>query len=91
MMMTSREMRKNLEDTVDMLTSDYTPDQWKNKKKIDLARYTVAKSVYDEVNDAISFDKVIWDYSSDEDYDAISQLMDKLYCEIDMMEEDLNI
>lgn len=90
-MITSRELRTKLEEVIDMLISNYTPAQWDAKNEIDIARYEEAKKVYDEADDAISFEEVIWDDSSDEDYEAISQLMDNLSCEIDMMEEDLSI
>lgn len=90
-MITSRELRTKLEDVMDMLTSNYTPAQWDAKNEIDVARYKEAKKVYEEADDAIGLCDIDWDDGADDDYDAISQLMDRLGCEIEMMEEDLNI
>ena len=90
-MITSRELRNKLQEVMDMLTSNYTPAQWDAKDKTDVARYKEAKKVYEEVDDAIDLCEIDWDDSSDEDYDAIAELMDKLSCEIEMMEDDLNI
>lgn len=88
-MITSRELRQKLEDIMTMLTSNYSPAQWDAKSEIDKARYREAKKLYDEADDAIDLCEIDWDDNSDEDYDAIAELMNKLSCEIDMMEEDL--
>ena len=90
-MITSRELRVKLEEVMDMLTSNYTPAQWNAKDKIDVARYKEAKKVYEEADDAIGLCDIDWDDGADDDYDVISQIMDRLGCEIEMMEEDLNI
>lgn len=91
-MMNAKELRSKLEEIMDMLVSNYSPAQWDAKNEIDLARYHEAKKVYEEAEDAIGLCEIDWsDDPDDEDYDTISQLMDKLSCEIDMMEEDLNI
>jgi len=91
-MMNAKELRNDLEETMDMLVSNYTPAQWDAKNEIDIARYKEAKKVYEEAEDAIGLCEIDWsDDPDDEDYEAISQLMDKLCCEIEMMEEDLNI
>lgn len=89
--MTAKELRKKLEEIMDMLMSDYTPAQWDAKNEIDIARYKEARKVYEEAEDAIGLCDIDWNDSSDEDYEVISQLMDRLSCEIEMMEEDLNI
>lgn len=88
-MITSRELRNKLEEVMDMLTSNYSPAQWDAKSEVDKARYKEAKKLYDEADDAIGLCEIDWDDSTDEDYDAIAELMDKLSCEIEMMEEDL--
>ena len=90
-MITSRELRTKLEEVMDMLTSNYTPAQWNAKNEIDVARYKEAKKVYEEADDAIGLCDIDWNDGADDDYDAISQIMDRLGCEIEMMEEDLNI
>ena len=91
-MITSTELRNKLDDVMDMLTSNYTPTQWKAKKEIDVARHKEAKRVYKEAKDAISFEDIDWDDDTFyEDYEAISQLIGRLGREIEKMEEDLNI
>lgn len=90
-MITSRELRSKLEEVIDMLISNYTPAQWDAKNAIDVARYKEAKKVFVEADDAIGLCDVDWDDGAADDYDVISQLMDRLGCEIDMMEEDLNM
>lgn len=91
-MITSRKLRQKLEEVMDMLISNYTPAQWDAKNAIDVARYKEAKKVFVEADDAIGLCDVDWDNDdADDDYEAIAQLMDRLGCEIEMMEEDLNV
>ena len=90
-MITSRDLRNNLEDIMYILTSDYAPDKWNAKNEISVAIYKEAKKVYKEADDAISLEDICWDYSSDEDHYVIADLMDKLSCELEMMEEDFDI
>lgn len=82
-------LKKRLEEVLDMLDSDYSPEQWKFKEEIDLDRYQEAKKLYDEANDAISMNHIDWSTASDEEYDTISRLIDTLDSKIDMIEEDL--
>lgn len=82
--MKAMNLRNKLEEVIDILNSDYTPEQWKNKEKIDMARYEEAKKTYNEAETAIEY--LDWDGSSDEDYEAITELMDKLSRKINMIE-----
>lgn len=85
-MIKAKDLRKKLEDVIDMLTSDYSPEQWKAKKEIDIARRNEAMKIYDEADDAIGLCEIDWDDSSYVDYDAIKLLMDKLAIEIQKLE-----
>lgn len=89
-MITSTELRTKLEDVIDMLNSDYTPEQWVVKAEVDAARYAEAKKVHGEVDTIVEQCDIDWDDNWREDYKAINQLMDKLVRHIDMMEDDLN-
>ena len=84
-------LRAKLEDVMDMLTSDYTPAQWDAKNEVDVARYKEAKNVYEEAYAAISFCDIELVDDSYEDYYTIAYLMDKLSCELEMIEEDFSI
>ena len=80
--MKATDLRSSLEEVMNLFKGDYSPAQWDIKKEIDLARYNEAKKLYDR---AIEED-IDWDNSSDEDYEAISHLMDKLSRKINMIE-----
>lgn len=85
-MIKAKDLRQKLEDAITMLTSDYSPEQWEAKSEVDKARHKEAMKLYDEADDAIGLCEIDWDDSSDEDYDAITLLMDKLAIEIQKLE-----
>lgn len=92
-MITLRELRIKLETIMDMIKSNYPQAKYDTKNKKDIAIYKLAKRVYEEADEAFYFGYYDYDYDNDfnKDFKTIDQLLDKLECEIEMMEEDLNI
>lgn len=84
--MKAMDLRNRLEEVIYMMNSNYDPEQWKVKETIDMARYNEAKKIYNEVKNAIDSDSIDWTNSSDEDYEAISQLMERLNRKIDSID-----
>lgn len=90
-MITLRELRIKLETIMDMITSNYPQAKYDTKNKKDIAIYKLAKRVYEEADEAFYSDDYDYDNDFNKDFKTIGQLLDKLECEIEMMEEDLNI
>lgn len=90
-MIKSTELQAKLEAMMEIITCNYSPAKYDPEIAIDVARYRTAKRVYEEADDALCSCDIDWDSYSEEDYNAIAELMEKLYCEIEMMEEDLGI
>lgn len=90
-MIKSTEVRIKLETIMEMIESHYRPAKYDAKNEKDIAMYKLAKRVYEEADEMFYFSFIDYDNDYDEDFEAISKLLDKLGCEIEMMEEDLNI
>lgn len=98
-MITSRDLRVKLEKMMEFILRNYRPAKYDPKSAIDRAVYKEAKKIYEEADDALCSCDIEWIYhhngdwvdNFNEDYDAIAELIDKLSCEIEMMEEDFGI
>lgn len=91
-MITSKEVRIKLETIMEMIKDKYPKAKYDNDLANDIAIYKLAKRVYEEADEMFYFGFIDYDDGDyDEDFEAISQLLDKLECEIEMMKEDLNI
>lgn len=92
-MITSKELRIKLETIMEMIKNNYPQAKYNPKNEKDIAIYKLAKRVYEEADETFYFGHYNYDYDNDfnKDFKAIEQLLDKLECEIEMMEEDLNI
>ena len=82
-----KDLRSILEEAIDLLGSNYTETQWKDKADIDLARYRVAKKAYKEVSKHIERGEIYCD--TEEEYEAINQLMYKLGRKLESIEEEM--
>lgn len=82
--MKATDLRNRLEEVMDLFKGDYSSAQWNIKKEIDMARYNEAKKLYNEAENSI--EDLDWNGSSDEDYEAISQLMERLNRKIDSID-----
>ena len=82
-----KDLRSILEEAIDLLGSNYTETQWKDKADIDLARYRVAKKAYKEVSKHIERSEIYCD--TEEEYEAINKLMYKLGRKLESIEEEM--
>ena len=82
-----KDLRSILEEAIDLLDRNYTENKWKAKANIDLAIYKVAKKAYKEVSKYIERGEIYCD--TEEEYEAINQLIYKLGRKLESIEEEM--